>query len=86
MPEWLQWVAGLLSTVTLGVLGWVANVLVRLPREYVPRDEFDKRFGELKSDVHDDITKSEDRAEKRFDRLEAILVRIEDKVDGKQDK
>jgi len=32
------------------------------------------------------MEKQDDRTEKRFDRLEAYLVRIESKLDGKADK
>ena len=82
----MQWAAGIISTATLGVLGWVANVLINLPREYVTRAEIDKRLSDFKQDVHADMIAQEDRTEKRFDRLEAFLVRIEEKIDRKQDK
>ena len=86
MPEWMQWAAGIISTATLGVLGWVANVLVSLPREYVTRKEIDQRIADLEQRVHLDMVAQENRSEKRFDRIEAFLVRIEEKIDRKQDK
>jgi len=86
MQEWMAWTATGIMTALIGVTGWILRTVANLPADYVPRTQVNSRFDQLKAEIHEDMTKQEDRTEKRFDRLEAYLVRIESKLDGKADK
>jgi len=82
----MAWTATGIMTALIGVTGWILRTVANLPADYVPRTQVNSRFDQLKAEIHEDMTKQEDRTEKRFDRLEAYLVRIESKLDGKADK
>ncbi|NBB81656.1 MAG: hypothetical protein GVY36_19810 [Verrucomicrobia bacterium] len=57
-----------------------------LGERFVPRPQIDKRFRELEQRLHSDMKAQEARSDKRFDKIDATLVRIEGKIDSKADK
>jgi len=86
MQEWMAWTATGIMTAITGVTAWLLKTIANLPADYVPRSQINNRFDQIKAEIHADMEKQDDRTEKRFDRLEAYLVRIESKLDGKADK
>jgi len=86
MQEWMAWTATGIMTALIGVTGWILRTVANLPADYVPRDQINSRFDAVKREIHDDLKAQDDRNEKRFDRFEAYLVRIESKIDAKADK
>ena len=93
MSELFLWGLGLLGTAVLATLGWVAKVLTQLPVNYVPRDQVNERFSKIQEQfeasikaMERDMEASEARSEKRFDRIDAYLERIVNKLDAKADK
>lgn len=93
MNEIFLWLLGVIGAGVLAILGWVANVLTRLPVEYVPRSQVNERFEKIQAHMDEslrsmerDMEAAEVRSDKRFDRVDANLERILNKLDGKADK
>jgi DNA primase large subunit len=85
-----DWAAvGLIITL---LSGWMAVLhrklmsMTDLSERFVPRPQVDKRFYELEQRLHEDMKAQEGRSDKRFDKIDATLVRIEGKIDSKADK
>lgn len=93
MADWLGWIVAGALTAILGVLAWFARAVISLPTEYMPRDQINKRFDDLRQYLHDELksseTHSQDRfaqQDKRFDALEAKSDRIIEMLGGKADR
>lgn len=83
---WIEWILGIVASITAGALVWVGKVVSGLPINYVPRSQVDARFRDLEARLHNDITSQEARAEKRFDVIDAKLDRIIERMESKADK
>jgi hypothetical protein len=67
------WFLGSVLTALFGVLGWIAKVLVRLPRDYVPREQVNDRFSQIEHEIERDFKQNSDRMQRLEDKIDELI-------------
>lgn len=93
MTDFLLWAGGVIFTAIFGLIGWFAKMIFGKFKDHeeihsqLVEDNriLDKKLDDHKLHVAENYA-PKNYIEKMEDRLVALLIRIEDKLDKKQDK
>ena len=83
---WIEWVLGIIASIITGTVIYMGRLFAELPKEYMPRDQIERRFEDLEARIHTDMASQDRRNEKHFDRLYAKVDEVLQELKSKADK